>query len=166
MSETNFLRRLLRALHRVEDGLLVALLGGMIGLAITQIVLRNGWQTGLLWGDTALRVLVLWVGLFGAVVAAREQRHISIDVATKWLPAGLRRGAGVLNALFTAVVCGILAWYCLSYVRLELEAPSIAFGIVPTWLTTAIMPLGFGLIALRYGVQALLLALGRERAAS
>lgn len=158
------MRRLLRALHMAEDGLLVTLLGSMIGLAVTQIVLRNGWQTGLLWGDTALRVLVLWVGLFGAVVAAREQRHISIDVATKWLPAALRRWAGVLNALFTAAVCGVLAWYCLSYVRLELEMPSIAFGIVPTWLTTAIMPLGFGLIALRYGVQAALLALDAKRA--
>lgn len=160
------MRRLLRALHRLEDGLLVALLGSMIGLAVTQIVLRNGWQTGLLWGDTALRVLVLWVGLFGAVVAARDQRHISIDVATKWLPAELRRWAGVLNALFTGAVCGALAWYCLSYVRLEFEAPSPAFGIVPTWLTTAIMPVGFGLIALRYGVQAVLLALDAKRAAA
>jgi len=71
---------LLRLVHRAEDALLVAMLALMIGVAVTQIVLRNGFDGGLLWGDAFLRVLVLWIGLTGALVASRDRRHINIDV--------------------------------------------------------------------------------------
>ena len=47
-------------LHRAEDALLVLLLSTMILLAGTQIVLRNMLDTGVVWIDPLLRVMVLW----------------------------------------------------------------------------------------------------------
>jgi len=51
----------------MEDGILVVLLSVMILVAAAQILLRNFFDIGLSWGDQALRILVLWVGLMGAV---------------------------------------------------------------------------------------------------
>ena len=67
-------------LHRAEDALLVLLLSAMIVLAATQIMLRNFFDSGFVWIDPLLRVLVLWLGLIGATVATRNNRHIRIDL--------------------------------------------------------------------------------------
>lgn len=150
------LERLLRVLHRMEDGVLVLLLTGMIVIAVTQIVLRNGFDLGFLWADTLLRILVLWIGLTGALVASRDQRHISIDILGRFLPRLLARGVSVFNALFTAGISAALAWFTLEFVRMEYESPSPAFADVPTWVCESIIPLTFALIALRYICVAML----------
>lgn len=153
-----FLDKLLLVLHRLEDMVLVVLLLAMIVLAFTQIVLRNGFDGGFLWADALLRVLVLWIALLGAMVASREQRHISIDLIGRFLPPTGKRLAAVIAAAFTAVICAVLAWYCLDFVRMEYESPSPAFANVPTWLCESIMPVAFALIALRYLAHSLRIA--------
>ncbi|MDP2228488.1 MAG: TRAP transporter small permease subunit [Moraxellaceae bacterium] len=150
------LERSLKALHLLEDGLLVGLLTVMIGIAVTQIVLRNGFDSGLLWGDSFLRVLVLWIGLSGALLATRDQRHISIDLLGRYLPASAARVVAVVNALFAAGISAALAWYTVEFVALEYESGSHAFAQVPTWVCAGVMPVAFSLIALRYLVIAAL----------
>lgn len=149
------LDRLLRGIHWVENAFLVSLLLTMIILAVAQIVLRNFFDDGLLWAGPLLRILVLWIAIAGAAVASREQRHVSIDVVSRFLPAGARRFVVALTSLFAAGVCAVLAWYTLDFVKLEYEAPSMAFAQVPTWVCESIMPAGFCLISLRYFIGAL-----------
>lgn len=152
-----WLTRGLKALHALEDGLLVALLLTMVGVAVLQIVLRNGFNGGFLWAETFLRVLVLWIGLAGAMAASREHRHISIDILGRFLPPRAAKVAVIFNALFTAGIAAALAWYSLDFVRVEYESPSMAFANVPTWVCESIMPVAFAVIALRYLLLAVLL---------
>jgi len=153
------LARLLRIIHALEDGLLVLLLLTMIGLAVMQIVLRNGFDGGILWGDSLLRVLVLWIALLGAMVASREQRHINIDVISRFLPPLGKRIAATIASLFTTMICATLAWYCFDFVQMEYESPSPAFANIPTWWCESIMPIAFIVIAARYFIHALKFAL-------
>ena len=153
------LEKSLWLIHRLEDSVLVVLLLGMILLAFTQIVLRNGFDGGFLWADALLRVLVLWIALLGAMVASREQRHINIDLIGRFLPPTGKRVAGVIAAAFTAGICLTLAWYCFDFVRMEYESPSPAFANVPTWVCESIMPFAFALIALRYIIHCLRIAI-------
>ena len=149
------LARLLRVVHGVEDGILVALLLSMVGIAVAQIVLRNAFDGGFLWAESFLRVLVLWIGLAGAMAASREHRHISIDILGRFLPPRATKVAVVFTALFTAGVAGALAWFSLDFVRVEYANPSVAFGQVPTWVCESIMPVAFTVIGLRYLLLAL-----------
>jgi len=147
---------IIRWLHRLEDALLVFLVLAMLALALTQIILRNGFDSGLIWGDSLLRVLVLWITLFGAMVASRSGRHIGIDLATRYFSPHMARFSAVITRLVTAMICGWMAWQSYRFVQLELEFPMTAFAAVPTWICETILPFGFGIIGLRY----LLLALG------
>ena len=147
------LHRLLRIAASVEDGILVLLLMAMIALAGTQILLRNLLETGLEWGDPLLRVTVLWLGLLGAMAATRDDNHISIDVVSRFLPPRAKTASRLVTDLFTATVCGLLAYHGARFVLFEKEAGSIAFGFVPTWVCELILPFGFGIIALRFCVS-------------
>lgn len=153
--------RLLRALHRIEDGILAALLTAMILLGVAQIALRNLFDAGLTWSDPLLRVLVLWVGLLGALAATREDRHIVIDALLRLAPRRLRHGVRVLALVFTAAVTALLAYHAARFVAMEFELGGVVFAAVPAWLAELIIPVSFALMTLRF----LLLAAREARAA-
>ena len=144
------LERSTRALHRVEDALLVLLLGATVLLAPLQIALRSVFGTGIAWIDPLLRVLVLWLGLLGALVASRDGRLINIDVMSRALPPRPRAAAGALTSLFTAAVSGIVAYHAARFVASELRFDSVAFSGIPAWVLESVLPFAFGAIALRY----------------
>lgn len=159
----------LRFLHRAEDALLALLLATTILLASLQIVLRYAFDAGITWGDPLLRVLVLWIGLLGALAATRERRHITIDVIARLLPARGKAAAGAVTSLFAGVVSGIVAYHGARFVASELEFGSATFAGVPAWALEAVIPFAFGLIALRcllHFATDLAAALGREPTAT
>ncbi|MFZ5724102.1 MAG: TRAP transporter small permease [Pseudomonadota bacterium] len=151
-----------RGLHLVEDAALVLLLLLMILLAVAQIVLRNAADTSLVWVDPFLRVAVLWMALLGASIAARDNEHIAIDIATRFLPDRVARPVAVLTSLCAALICGVVGWYGFLFVQSEREYGSMAFGTVPVWVCEAAIPVAFALIALRYLIVAFGLATGRR----
>jgi TRAP-type C4-dicarboxylate transport system permease small subunit len=144
------LKSLAVLLNLLEDAILVSLLTAMLVLASAQILARNFFQVGIIWGDILVRVMVLWVGLVGAMVAARRNQHISIDIVSRLLPQRVKKAANAVVNLFAAVVCGIVAYYSLRLVRLEYLDGAVAFGAVSTWTLESIIPLSFGVMALRY----------------
>ena len=75
--------------RRLEDALLVLLLSAMIGVAAAQVFLRNFFDSGLYWGDSAVRVMVLWVAMIGAMLATSIGALINLPIA---VPGGLRAG--------------------------------------------------------------------------
>jgi len=149
-----------RTLHRVEDAALAVLLGAIVLLAPLQIALRELFGAGLAWADPLLRVLVLWVGLLGALAASRDGRQISIDAISRVLPARARAAAAALTSLITAGISGLVAYHGARFVHSELRFESVAFSGIPAWLLESVIPFAFGWIALRY----LLLGLAEARA--
>ncbi len=138
----------------LENLLLCALLLVMVALAVWQIVARNLFGGGFLWADEFLKLLLLWLGLAGAVAAAGEGKQIKIDVLSRFLPERFAALAELVTALFTAVVCGFCAWHAGRFVLMEREFGSTLLGQVPAWIFQAAIPLAFALIAWRYLVAA------------
>ena len=137
-------------LQRAEDALLVLLLGATVLLAPLQIALRGAFGTGIVWIDPLLRVLVLWLGLLGALRASRDRRLITIDVMSRILPQRPRAAAGAVTSFFTASVSGIVAYHAARFVASELRFGSVAFSGIPAWALESVVPFAFGAIALRY----------------
>jgi TRAP-type C4-dicarboxylate transport system permease small subunit len=147
---SSLLASLERAGRMAEDAVLVLILGSMILLATAQIVLRNFFEISFIWSDEALRLMVLWIAVAGAVAASRSDQHINIAVLDRFLPGRLRTLKDVLIHAFTASVSGIVAWHSLLFVRTSHEFGDVLLGGVPAWLLQAVLPVGFGLICWRY----------------
>ena len=137
-------------LAQLEDLLLASMLGSMILLACTQILLRNVFDSGLTWADPLLRVMVLWLGLLGALAASRGNRHIIIDVLGPFMGPANKRRAAIVTHGFTTLVCAAIAWFATQFVISEYETGLTGVLNLPMWLLESIIPLGFGLMALRY----------------
>lgn len=136
----------------LENGLLSVFLVGMILLAAGQIGLRNLFGSGFPWADEALRLLVLWVAMLGAVAASRENKHISIDILSRVLPGTARTIAKCLVHAFTAFIALVLAWYSLEFVRESFGFGDTVLDNLPAWCFQSILPVGFLLIGYRYCV--------------
>lgn len=154
------MKQLLRAIHRGEDALLVIILLVMIVLAGVDIIARLLFGGGISWVPPFLRVLVLWLGLLGALLATRSGEHIAIDLASRLAGPILRRVLAAVTALFAALVCGLIAWHSGLFVELAYEFGDVAFNRVPAWPLQLIIPISFGLMAIRFALQSVLAAGG------
>jgi len=136
----------------IENATLVAVLTAMILLAAAQIVLRNFFDSGFSWADEALRLMVLWVAMLGAVAASRENRHIAIDVLSRVLPPGPKAWATIVVHVFTSAVAFVIAWYSWEFVAESREYQDLLLDDLPAWWFQAILPVGFLLIGYRYAI--------------
>lgn len=150
----NSLRKLDQLLRYFEDGLLTVLLVGMIVLAVLQIGLRNFADTGFLWADPLLRILVLWLGLVGAVAATRDDKHINIDILSKYVALRWQAATKVVTQIFSAFICALVSWFSYNFVVGEAEFELIGAANVPVWIYQSIIPAAFALIAFRFCVHA------------
>jgi TRAP-type C4-dicarboxylate transport system permease small subunit len=146
----SLLKRLDSIGRRIEDIFLAALLSMMILLAGWQIIQRNFIGGGMIWGDELLRLMVLWLGLLGAMAASRDDRHVAIDLLLRFLPQKLKSPVLVLLHLFTAVVCGMLAFYSFKFVQMEHEYQTQVLTGLPAWWFETILPIGFSMMSYRY----------------
>lgn len=139
--------------HRVEDLIIAGMLTATMGLALYQIILRNVMGTGIAWGDVLVRLMVLWLGMAGAMAATRQRKHISVDLITRYLSARWRRAAQALTTLFAGAVCLTACYHSLLFVLSERAFGSLAFAQVPYWVCVSILPAAFLVIAVRYLIQ-------------
>ncbi len=140
-------------IDRVEQTLVVSFLGFMIFIAFLQIVLRNFFSTGLDWGDSLLRNLVLWIGFIGATLATKEGKHINIDVISRWLPSIGKNVVTLITHLFSFLVCCALTYATLKFIRNEIQMGQKTFLDIPVWIPEMILPVTFGLMSLRFGLR-------------
>ena len=151
----HILHRLDGWLAVVERTAVVLLLGGLLGLGLLQILLRNLFASGLFWADALLRHMVLWLGLLGAALATRERRHLSIDALARLLPAWCQPWSALLTDLTAMLICALLSRSAWTLVQYERAAGTVlAFGVA-TWLAQSIIPLGFLVMTLRFALQGL-----------
>ena len=144
------LYRLDSILAVVERALLVLLLSGLIGLGFLQMLLRNLFASGLFWADEVLRHVVVWLGMLGASLATREQKHVNFDVLARWLPPWYQLWCTLLINLIAVLVCMLLYAAAWRFIQDERAAGTrLAFGVA-AWVVQYIFPLGFLAMALRF----------------
>ena len=136
---------------------LVAVLLFLVAMSFLQVVLRQFFGGGILWCDTLLRHLVLWVGFLGAARAAAEEKHFAFEAVTEHLPARLHGAAAGLARLTATAVALLLAKASWLFMLEERGAglPLFTAGnlAVPGWPFAAIVPIGFLLVAVHAGMR-------------
>lgn len=148
--------RQLDAFGRLAENIaLVTLLSGLILIAVGQIVLREVFETGFIWADELIKLIVLWLAMVGSIAACRDNRHIRIDLLSHVLPPTIVTVSRIVVDLFAAGVSAVIAWHAWRFLGLEIEFEDTVLIDTPAWIAHLILPLAFALIAYRFIVGAL-----------
>ena len=144
-----------RAGKFAENTALVLLLGTMIGVSVFQIINREllGSAFALSWADELVKIIVLWLAMVGSIAAARDNRHIRIDLITHILSGPIVTWAKIIVDVFAAIVCGVIGWHAYRLVREEISWGDTIFDNTPLWIMHAIVPLAFALISYQFVVR-------------
>ena len=154
-SLTGVLSRLDHFGRLMENVALVTMLSSMIVLAVGQIVLREVFETGIIWADELLKLMVLWLAMIGSIAACRDDRHIRIDALSHVLPQWLINMTRVLVDIFAAIVCAVVATHAWRYLQLEIEFEDQVLVDTPAWIAHVVIPVAFALISYRFVILAI-----------
>ncbi|HEV2489850.1 MAG TPA: TRAP transporter large permease subunit [Candidatus Acidoferrales bacterium] len=137
-------------LRSFEDSALALALGAMMVIPLAEAFLRRVFRLGIPDSTAIVQHLVLVVGMLGGAVAARESRLLALSNLEARLPRGrIAQLARLFSSAVSAAVTVFLAVACIQFVRVELPAGKLLAHFIPVWLIELVLPLGFGLIALR-----------------
>ena len=140
-------------LHRLETGFLVLLVACLLVLTCGQILVRNLFPSPSWAPKISYDTLCCGIGLVGALVATRLDKHIRIDAVLRLLPARVRVIVLGCADFFSAALCSYLAYIASRFVLDEHAFGTTAFFAVPAWIAQLCFPLVFGLMALRFLLQ-------------
>ena len=150
-----FIQKINGFVAQTETYILVFVVLVMVVFSFAQVVLRNVFDQGILWGDIFLRHLVLWVGFIGASIASREEKHINIDVFSRLMRGRYKPIAQGIVYMFATFVTYLLMRAAWAFVMDEKEYETILFGDVASWYFQIIIPIGFGLMAIRFALHSI-----------
>ncbi|MEM6940622.1 MAG: TRAP transporter small permease [Pseudomonadota bacterium] len=94
-----------RFVSEIEETCIALLLGLMTIITFINVVLRYGFNTGLIWGLEVTTFLFAWLVLFGMSYAVKVTAHLGVDAVINLFSAGPRK----LLALLAGAVCVIYA---------------------------------------------------------
>ncbi len=98
-----------RVIDELEETLIALILGAMTLITFINVVLRYGFNTGLIWGLEATSFLFAWLVLFGVSYAVKKTANLGVDAVLNVLAPGTRRVLG----LIAAAVCVAYAFLLL-----------------------------------------------------
>jgi len=90
-----------RFMNAFDETVIAILLGAMCMITFTNVVLRYGFESSLLWGLEVVTVLFAWLVLFGISYGVKVTAHLGVDAITNLVPNRARR----IMLLITCVAC-------------------------------------------------------------
>lgn len=96
---------LARIVSEIEETAIAVILGLMTVITFVNVVLRYGFNTGLIWGLEVVTFLFAWLVLFGMSYAVKVTAHLGVDAVVNLFSEGPRK----VLALVAGVICVIYA---------------------------------------------------------
>jgi C4-dicarboxylate transporter, DctQ subunit len=148
---------------RLEEGLIALLLGLMTLITFGQVIARYVFNYSFVWALELVTFLFAWLIFLGMSYGVRVGSHIGVDALVKAL--GPRAGRAL-----SAVAAGCCVAYALiglvggwSYFVKMYQIGTFAQDLpIPLWVPRIVLPLGFGLLAVRFAEVLYRLLRGRE----
>lgn len=121
------------------------------------VILRNATGRGLRGVVEYSELLMAALVFLGLGQAQRTDAHIAVDVLVHRLPRPASRAVTTLGLLITVLVLLFLAYATANSALESFQAGEHHYGVAaaPMWPARAVIPLGFGVMALECLMQAI-----------
>ena len=102
-----------RVVNEFEETAIAVILGLMTLITFINVVLRYGFNTGLIWGLEMTSFLFAWLVLFGISYAVKVTAHLGVDALINLFDRPVRRVLGIVAGLLCVLYAFLLfkgAW--------------------------------------------------------
>ena len=140
--------RALRILGSGERGLAVAALSLAALLPLIAMAARLAGVRGIPGSVVFVQQLTLWIAFLGAALAAAGDRLLGMSANT-FVPPRWTAPLRLFACGLTAAIATSLCWASAQFVASERSIGKLLALGVPGWTLALVMPVGFGLIAIR-----------------
>ncbi|MEI8063284.1 MAG: TRAP transporter large permease subunit [Verrucomicrobiota bacterium] len=138
-----------RGLRDTENIGVTIVLFLMMLLPVLEIVLRKTHHAGIAGAPLIIQQFTLIVGVLGGAIAARDCQLIALSVLTSVVHGRVKTAMVVFSQAFAAVITAFLCVASVIFVNdMRHSADIVAFGI-RSWYVQMLLPVGFGVIAVR-----------------
>lgn len=150
-------------LNKLEKGLTHAenavngflILAGVLVLFVN-IIARAVFHNASSWAEEAIRYSIIWVTFFGGSQCAKASNHVGIDILVEALPKGCRKYVYAFSSLLACGFCVFCAWYGWSLTDMVITNNRVSAAMeMPMWILYISIPIGFGLTAIRFLIDAI-----------
>ena len=153
----------MRWLKHLEEWLIAFLLAAMTLITFMQVVARYVFNYSFVWALELTTVLFAWLIFLGMSYGVRVGSHIGVDVLVKSLSGMAARVVGSIAAVLCIVYALIVTVGGYTYVR-KMYDVGIDMQDLPIeqWIPRVVLPLGFAMLAIRFGQVLYRLISGKE----
>ena len=152
------LRSLGRALDlvmRAGAALAGALIVFIMALVCLKVLLRYGFNVGIVGVDQISGSLLLYITFLGAAWVARQDGHVRVDILTSGLGQRTRALVDTITSFLVAAACAVVFFYSTDEVIFSLRRNiNVAAELeIPRAINLAVIPLGTLLLAIEFARQ-------------
>ena len=98
-----------RLLVRSLEWILISILGFMVILVFGNVVLRYGFNYGIIFSEEVSRFLFVWMVFLGSVLMLRDNGHLGVHTLTKLLPLAGKKICKLVSDLTVLACCVLLS---------------------------------------------------------
>ena len=147
----SFARTMLTGIENLLGAICAALLAALLLIVLTTVVLRYGFNTGLLGSEELATWLYVALIAFGAPLAINSALAMRLDLVTSRLSPSGQRGAAIIADTFT-LMSGLILSFGSARIAVLLGGISPTLGL-PEWIRFGFLGLGGFFILIVLGLQ-------------
>ena len=114
--------------------MLVTMLSVMVIMVFGNVVLRYGFNSGLISSEELSRFLFIWITFLGAIVAMRENAHLGLDTLIRILPGAGKRFCFALSNVLMLGCCVLMFYGTLKQHQINATTLSGVMQIPMSWV--------------------------------
>ena len=139
-----FSKLLLRGL----EWLLIAILGLMVILVFGNVVLRYGFNSGIIFSEEVSRFLFVWMVFLGSVLMLHDNGHLGVHTITKKLPLAGKKACKLISDITVLGCCVLISIGAWKVIGLNLAniAPVSGIPLGVVFMACMLCSVGMGVL--------------------
>ena len=99
-----------KVLLKFLETVLIAVFGLMVLLVFGNVVLRYGFNYGIIFSEEVSRFLFVWMVFLGSVLMLHDNGHLGVHTITKLLPLAGKKVCKFISDATTLACCGLMTY--------------------------------------------------------
>ena len=137
-----------KLLLRSMEWVLIGILGLMVILVFGNVVLRYGFNSGIMFSEEVSRFLFVWMVFLGSVLMLHDNGHLGVHTITKLLPLAGKKACKLVSDITVLACCVLIsigAWKIIG-INMNNIAPvsEIPLGVV--YMGVMVCSVGMGVL--------------------